>query len=133
MIELMSFVLDNYPPARSWGVERVNAWLSWFTSRRLLLCVRQNDTLVGVTLFRCVNDAGEAKTHYTHKESNPILFVELAIAKTKGTLRKLWSKVLKERFPTVKRIMWERGARNRGLVEFPFTSAERLIYGRQQF
>ena len=131
MIELMTFVTDNYPPARCWGVERLAAWLSWFSSRRLLLCVRQNKKLIGLAVFRCVDDVTDAHTPYSHGESKPVLFVELAIAKSRAALRKLWGGVLKERFPAVRRILWERGTRNRPVREYQFNSAERLIYGRQ--
>lgn len=131
MIELTTFVMDNYPPARSWGVERVTAWLSWFSSRGLLLCVRQCGRLAAVACVRCVSDTKEAEVYYTHRESGSLLFAELVIAKSRGAFRKLWGAVLRTRFPSVRRISWERGLRGRGIREFNFGSTERLIYGRQ--
>jgi hypothetical protein len=86
MEKLAAFVRRNYKPAQKWSDDSLKDWLQWASDNRFLGLVFDEGDLVGLSIFRPINEA--ISKHLLgpsdeHDEDGDTIYVDLAIS-TKG-------------------------------------------------
>ena len=84
-------------------------WLGWHKDHGLVGVVRDNGTIAGVAVARCL-DIGQSPDPYEHKEDGDTIFVDLTVTSIDGKSNALSRKALK----CLLDILWDRfGPRRR--------------------
>jgi hypothetical protein len=131
LLTTTAFVLRYYPPARGWGGRAVLPWLRWFADdRRAAHVTDSQGRLVAFGVARCLDNEADAADPYAHSEAGRIVFVDLAVARSRHALRALWS-ALRARFGPRARVAWQRVRLGEALRGYNFNQTERHIYGRR--